>query len=452
MTKQKELQKLLKELLNSVFSICTEGQARNRFKSEGRLYLHHWTRNSKYDTEGTIIENWEESKHSDKVWHEATITIEQEIKKLSIYNEASTKIGSIYGMEEKSCDYYLSRLIDVVAWRILESEITDKASLEPYILLFLRELNHEEQLYKVVAQVKGIVLEPESIQLDGNTLLRKPVQEDTPRFDSETLYSRRYPFNIPTTIVELTRTSPPNLVGVRDVLEINTLIAILSLFRVGGVEFITYNTRIDSVFTSTGISTKRIHLLKSGDYLVENGDVETLKKFWANMKKVELPISIPGEQKEPNELSIAYERYSDSLEGGIIEKRISSAVMGLEALYLSPSEQQEMSYRLRMRVSKLLSIIGYNPKEVQERMKDAYNEIRSKYVHGGTLKQKDRQKLEEKYGKINEFSRIIMDYLRASIVVLLKRPSKTSLIQKIDDSFLDGRKEEEVRELLFIPY
>ena len=135
----------------------------------------------------------------------------------------------------------------------------------------------------------------------------------------------------------------------------------------------------------------------------------------------------------------------------MVEKRISSAVMGLEALYLSPSEQQEMSYRLRMRVSKLLGLIGYNPSEAKERIKDAYD-VRSTYVHGGMLKQRDRQKYERKYGNLNKFRKSIMDYLRASIVALLHRPSKTSLIQKTDDSFLDSNKEEEIKKLLFMPY
>ena len=72
-------------------------------------------------------------------------------------------------------------------------------------------------------------------------------------------------------------------------------------------------------------------------------------------------------------------------------------------------------------------------------------------MHGATLKTTDRRKLEEKYGSLGEFAKRIMDYLRASIVVLLNRPSKKSLIQKIDDSFLDSAKEVEVRELLFMP-
>ena len=129
---------------------------------------------------------------------------------------------------------------------------------------------------------------------------------------------------------------------------------------------------------------------------------------------------------------------------------ITGHFSSLEALYLYPSEQQEMSYRLRMRVAKLLDLIGYNPDEVREKIKDAY-EVRSTYVHGGILKQKDRRKLERKYVDISEFSKTIIDYLRASIVAFLRKRNKDILIQKIDDSLLDNRKENEVKRLLFIP-
>jgi len=44
------------------------------------------------------------------------------------------------------------------------------------------------------------------------------------------------------------------------------------------------------------------------------------------------------------------------------------------------------------------------------------------------------------------------DYLRASIVALMEKPSKASLIQKIDDSLLDSEKDTEVKKLLFMPY
>ncbi|MFC1906613.1 hypothetical protein ACFLW8_00805 [Chloroflexota bacterium] len=233
---------------------------------------------------------------------------------------------------------------------------------------------------------------------------------------------------------------------------IRLVLGILSLFRVGGIDYIRYYIQTDSILPWGLISAERIHSAKHGKYVIKNEDVKPLITFWSNMKNMELPIpGLTGERKEPNELSIAYERYSDSLDGGVVEKQISSAVMGLEALYLGGGEQQEMSYRLRARVGKILGLINYVPNQVSERLQDAYD-VRSKYVHGGILRQKDRNKLESKYGDITEFSKTIIDYLRASIVALLKRPSKKSLINLLDESLLDSNKDNAIKEMLFTPY
>lgn len=471
---QQELQELLRKLLQSFYSICSKGLAKNRFEPEKRLYFRRKIRGFEYDNDGTHITSWEPEKLLKPAWYEAITVIEQETKKLNIYDEISTIICSTYGMEKASLDYYLSKLIDVVAWKILEGEIADKSSLAPYVLSFLKDINHEEQGYKVIAQIQGVILQPEAIQLDENTLLRKPTREDieTERH-AESPFSEEPIFYTPTAIIELTGTTLSNSIpwkvevpikinntvaltlSVREDLGIFDAIAILRLFRVGGVEFIKWDTHIDSVPPSTHTSAKRIYILKSGSYLVRNKDVETLKTFWANMKRVKLPESAHHfPRKEPDELSIAYDRYCDSLDVGIIEKRISSAVMGLEALYLGedPQDRGELRYKLGMRVGKLLSLIGYSPSEAKQKTRAAYD-IRSTYVHGGILKGKNRQEYEKKYGDLNEFCKTIIDYLRASTVArLLRKTSKTSLIDKIDDSFLDIKKEEEISELLFMPY
>lgn len=455
MTEEREgLQELIKKLLYSVHMIFMEGMSKKRFRPEQELFFKRKVDGFKYDDKGAHIQSWRPERVLKQAWHEAVVIIEQETKTLKIYDEVLKGISDFYGMERRSGDYYLARLINEVAREILEQRIVDKPKLELYVTSFLKDLSKESRKYKLIAQLNGIILQPDLVQIDGNTLLRKPNLEDVEvQYPADTFFlAGDKMFTIPPAILEIIGEDSSGSLFKPQV-EIEEAIAIFRLFRVGGVEYVSFTTYTDSLLGLGLISAESMRLEKFEHYLIKSEDVKELQTFWINIKGIGLPIPIHTVgQKTLDELSIAYERYSDSLEGGIIEKRISSAVMGLEALYLSPSEQQEMSYRLRMRVSKLLSIIGYNPKEVQERMKDAYNEIRSSYVHGGILKQKDRRKLEKKYGDINEFSRTIIDYLRASIVALLQRPSKNSLIQKIDDSFLDSRRETEIRQLLFKPY
>ena len=334
---------------------------------------------------------------------------------------------------------------------LLEDKTSTPADAARYIDSFIKDLDGEEQEYRAEVKLIGLTLQPDSIQLDSNVKLRKPSRKDFEKEVPMVFPSHGTgPPRDPTAFLHVRIYATEAAMPLQN--EIDREIAVLRLFRVGAVQDIQYSMDTDSIIHIAGGTLTRGRLLGSDKYLITMKDVKPLKGFWSNMKKVKLPDSVySASQKEPDALSIAYDRYCDSLEGTIIEKRVSSAVMGLEALYLGGGEQQEMSYRLRMRVSRLLRLIGFDPNETRERIKDAY-EIRSKYVHGGLLNQKDRHKIERKHGDINDFPKIIMDYLRASIVALLKRPSKNSLIQKIDDSFLDSQKEAEIRKLLFMPY
>ena len=149
---------------------------------------------------------------------------------------------------------------------------------------------------------------------------------------------------------------------------------------------------------------------------------------------------------------VAYDKYKDSLEQGVIEKRISDAIMGLEALYLT--EADELPYRLSMRAAKVLSLVNskYDPAQVKNNIRDAYNRVRNKYVHGETLKAETKKRLEQQHGSLTQFAITIIDYLRASIVAFLKRPNKSGFIQNIDDCFLDSKKEAEIVKSIFMPY
>ena len=56
------------------------------------------------------------------------------------------------------------------------------------------------------------------------------------------------------------------------------------------------------------------------------------------------------------------------------------------------------------------------------------------------------------HGNLTQFAVTIIDYLRASIVAFLKRPNKSNFIQRIDDCFLDSKKEAEIVNSIFMPY
>jgi hypothetical protein len=116
--------------------------------------------------------------------------------------------------------------------------------------------------------------------------------------------------------------------------------------------------------------------------------------------------------------------------------------MGLEALFLKSGEVQELVYRLSLRMSKILSLMGYDPHEVKKIISDAYK-VRNIFAHGGHLNYKEKRKIESGYKDVKNFLRTLLEYLRISIIVMmLSNRGKDELIDLIDDSFVDKKREE----------
>ena len=132
-----------------------------------------------------------------------------------------------------------------------------------------------------------------------------------------------------------------------------------------------------------------------------------------------------------------------------VERRIADCMMGLEAIFLRDGgEQQELSYRLRLRTARLFGMIGRDPFKIKRFIRDGY-EIRSRFVHGSILNHDDVEKYEEKYGKMEDFLLKLLDILRSSIVVsLVINVRKEKLIDLIDNSFLDEKNETDLRNVL----
>ena len=136
--------------------------------------------------------------------------------------------------------------------------------------------------------------------------------------------------------------------------------------------------------------------------------------------------------------TISYKRYCDALlQNGVIEGRIANAVMGLEGLFLKGSENQELIYRLSIRIAKIFHLLGYDSCKVKEIVRDAYK-VRSIFVHGDHLSDKDKRKLINNYGDIRSFLLSLLDYLRISIIIMIcMKEEKEKFIDLIDVSLVD---------------
>ena len=236
-----------------------------------------------------------------------------------------------YKLEEHKCNLYLGQLIKKVTSTILESKVKTPKDSAKYAISFLKDLNGEKQEYRAEVLLKGLLLRPCSIQLDSDVILRKPTRKDFEREVLMTFPSHGdFPLNYPTAFLHVRVHATEEGTALHD--EINKGIAILKLFRVGAVQYLQYSSSTDSIIHMAGGRLTSGRLLGSDKYLITEEDIKQLKQYWRNMTRAKLPSSVyHSSQEKPNEISIAYDRYNDSLEAHILERRISSAVMGLEA-------------------------------------------------------------------------------------------------------------------------
>lgn len=126
------------------------------------------------------------------------------------------------------------------------------------------------------------------------------------------------------------------------------------------------------------------------------------------------------DRKDDDKLKLLGELYDRALQGGNVEWdiRFLLLVIFLESLYL-PDQEQELKFRLSVRVAKLLSNLGHGQaKEIFEKMDKIYS-IRSKLLHAGKGKGLT-------YDIFSELTNIV----RVSLALYIKNPdafSKTAL-------------------------
>ena len=185
-----------------------------------------------------------------------------------------------------------------------------------------------------------------------------------------------------------------------------------------------------------------------GLYKIDQQNSDKFINFWQEMApKIPEGFYRSG-QVTTNYLTIAYQRYCDALiQTGIFEARIASAVMGLEALMLPDQVEGELSFRLRTYVAKVLGLLGHDAIAVKEVVKRAYS-IRSTYVHGSKLSNKDEKSLVQQHSNLSKFTELVLDYLRMIIIVaLVIEKTKGAYIPLIDDALVSESKRNELTEL-----
>ena len=328
---------------------------------------------------------------------------------------------------------------------IIQDYLEDKQVKTELTDLFIKELNDEPTRVKAFVRLQGVTVE-NPIKLLSSCTLRRITPSDV---------EEEIPIHIPffnvghpirdhvTAILEIEKDI---LYPAEIQKEVEKAILTLRLFRVGGVTNISYTLSGKTItrFIGGTLSSIQTPMIPRETLKVYTEDADKIKQFWKEFNALNHGSLIGMSQStELENIQFAYQRYCDSLfTAGVFEQQVASAIIGLESLYLNDSE--ELSRFLRLRISKFLGLAGLNPQHIQDVLKDAYD-VRSYFVHGNKIDYKKRRKLQNKYKTENDFLREVLDYLRLSIIILLSmHRQKDELIDLIDDSFIDRKKEGEL--------
>lgn len=326
---------------------------------------------------------------------------------------------------------------------VIQEYINNKQVKQELINLFIKELNDEPTRAKAIIRLQGVMVEEQSIKLSDLCTLRRitpaDIEEEIPIYVSFLNGSNLFNNNV-TAILEIEK-DVLNAVEIQN--EVEKAILILRLYGVGGASQISYTLSGKTITRFIGGTLSSNQRIMPREKLkIYSKDVDKLKKFWKEFNALNLSSLLGTNQSSDLEnVQFAYQRYCDSLFSIIpYEQQVTSAIIGLESLYLNYSE--DLGRFLRLRISKFLGLAGLNPQRIQDVLKDAYG-VRSYFVHGNKIDYKKRRKIQNKYKTESEFLKEVLEYLRLSIIIILSmHRQKDELIYLIDDSFIDRTKED----------
>lgn len=378
-------------------------------------------------------------------WIGAAVKIYELIKKSSGCSDLIQLIES--RSSGKNIDYIIRELILI----FLENQNLSNSEVEKIITTLEKYIKNESIKIGVTVKLNGIVIVPKSIELntaDITIILRQPISEDIEKYsqiDQIPAFAISLLFQQPSAILNI------EFLGRGQVdtqIAINKAICVLQLFKVGGIVYSSYNMYSESLIHP--IELEGIYWQVATSYeksIITYEDVPELKRFLNTMEKI-IPQSFYALYEVTDDyVTIAYKRYCDALlQSSVFERKILNAVMGLEAIFLK--EEQELNYRLSIRVAKVFGKLGYNPSVIKVQIRKAYR-IRSLFVHGQYLSNKERNKLISEFKNINSFAISILDYLRISIIIMIHiKMGKEDFLVLLDNALIDNEANNQLQTIL----
>ena len=414
-----------------------------------RVYVQHFT------TELEISETGCRSTGSSKIvqkpdWSKIVFDfIEEKIKTMPEFKYLNQSIAKRYKKNineiAEGCDeisqssFWLTTFIQRLIYEKLEDTFSDDLLIE-YASLFKSELELSPLEYKYINYLDGIFLEPKSVRINDNVLIRKTQKSDLEYIRDIFLDTPRPQYmGLPSSILELVTYTKDE----RDCYEqLNRIFTSLRLYNLA------------SIHSKESISTKRTIIWPGGpnrgwqnrpfstfrNYTVKKTEVASFINF---VNIIEQKLNFDKEDKKYRTLHISIDRYNSALLESIeIERKLMTAVMGLESLFTFEKDRGENAFKLGIRIARLLGHFNFDVENVRSITEEAY-QYRNKVVHGSYISQELKKRM-------NEIFPHILNYLRISLITFLlnQKIGKDKIVEMIDKSMISNIHNEELKKLL----
>jgi hypothetical protein len=303
----------------------------------------------------------------------------------------------------------------------------DDQELQERATAFACQLEGRPLPVKVTTFIDGLSIADSPLNVSDHVTLRRPTSEDV----AEYVYLDEYggfAFPLSETWFRVVGEFVFNAVNTGPAqLEFLRTIEALRLFRAGGVATNRYHMRSRHLLAGGTLSGSGRQSRFS--YTLSQSDAAILAQFLNDIVSlVPDPLHL-GEST--TESGIAHARYTEALfQSGPPERCITSAMTSLEALFLK--NEPELTHRRAQRVSVFLRVLGtqLDPGSTYVNVSKGYK-IRSKFIHGGSLKAKERPPAES-------LATVLVDYARQCVLAFLQlRLAKDDLLEKLDRVMID---------------
>jgi len=394
--------------------------------------------------EGNINMQWtdEYGEKDEWNWSDEIKLMDSEIKKSPIYSDTFKLISKTYKVNEAQAEFWLSRFAATIARRAYEG-LKEEQLLE-LVVFFIGDLEGTPHEWSPIVWLDGIWMKDEVVEVEEGIKLRMPKPEDLEfeqRLDMYPLMAPAMTYDHPSAILEF-RCRAKNQPEVHELLE--KLVTVLRLFKLSSVLSTRTQWISKSLLGFGGTHYRTTPTSATYKYPIGKIEAPSLQRFINRIMPLMPTEALAPSTETVNHVVIALQRYNDAvLKPEVVESRLTCGIMSLEALYLKANEREELSHRLSQRVARALSVFGYEPLEVYNMLRQAY-EIRSKFIHGSKIEKDELQnatKLTEK----------TLEYARASIVMYLQlkeKIEKENFLNLVNNSMLNNDAHSKLNELL----